>query len=45
MVLLGIQQVSILKKMDKFYKEHIYTFVDRDMNKAWLRVSGFEEEE
>ena len=33
------------KKMDKFYKEHIYTFIDRDMNKAWVRVAGFEEEE
>lgn len=33
------------KKLDKFYKEHIYTFVDRDMNKAWVRVAGFGEEE
>ena len=33
------------KKLDRFYKEHIYTFVDRDMNKAWVRVAGFEEEE
>ena len=33
------------KKMNKFYKEHVYTFVDKDMNKAWVRVAGFEEEE
>ena len=33
------------KKLNEFYKQHIYTFVDRDMNKAWVRVAGFEGEE
>ena len=33
------------KKLNKFYANHIYTFVDKDMNKAWIRISGFEGEE
>ena len=33
------------KKMNKFYKNHVYTFIDKDMNKAWVRIAGKEEEE
>ena len=33
------------KLLGEFYKTHIYTFVDKDMNKAWVRVAGKEEEE
>lgn len=33
------------KKLHEFYKQHVYTFIDKDMNKAWVRVSGFEGEE
>jgi len=28
--------------LNKFYKNHIYTFVDKDMNKAWIRIAGFD---
>ena len=33
------------KKLKEFYKTHVYTFVDKDMNKAWVRIAGKEEEE
>ena len=33
------------KRLKEFYKNHIYTFVDKDMNKAWVQVAGFKEEE
>tara|TARA_R110000803_G_scaffold86474_1_gene152846 strand:- start:20496 stop:20771 length:276 start_codon:yes stop_codon:yes gene_type:complete len=33
------------KKIVEFHKNHVYTFVDKDMNKAWVQVSGFKEEE
>ena len=33
------------KKLNEFYKTHVYTFVDKDMNKAWVRIAGKEEEE
>jgi len=33
------------KELKKFYKTHVYTFVDKDMNKAWVRIAGKEEEE
>jgi hypothetical protein len=33
------------KKLKDFYKTHVYTFVDKDMNKAWVRIAGKEEEE
>jgi hypothetical protein len=33
------------KKLKDFYKTHVYTFVDKDMNKAWIRIAGKEEEE
>jgi len=33
------------KKMNEFYKNHVYTFVDKDMNKNWVRIAGKEEEE
>ena len=33
------------KKLNDFYKTHVYTFVDKDMNKAWVRIAGKEEEE
>ena len=33
------------KKLHEFYKQHVYTFIDKDMNKAWVRVAGFEGEE
>ena len=33
------------KEHKKFYKTHVYTFVDKDMNKAWVRIAGKEEEE
>ena len=32
-------------ELKKFYKTHVYTFVDKDMNKAWVRIAGKEEEE
>ena len=35
------------KKLDLFYKQHIYTFTDEtDLSKrAWIRISGFKGEE
>ncbi len=33
------------KKLKEFHKTHVYTFVDKDMNKAWVRIAGKEEEE
>jgi hypothetical protein len=33
------------KKLDEFYKTHIYTYIDKDMNRAWIRIAGNKEEE
>lgn len=33
------------KQLKEFYKTHIYTFIDKDMNKGWVRIAGKEEEE
>lgn len=35
------------RQLTKFYKEHIYTFVDENdlSRKEWVRISGFTEEE
>jgi len=35
------------KALKKFYKEHIYTFVDENdlSRKMWVRISGFKGEE
>ena len=35
------------RQLTKFYKEHIYTFVDENdlSKKEWVRISGFTEEE
>tara|TARA_R110001606_G_scaffold396151_1_gene569748 strand:+ start:433 stop:693 length:261 start_codon:yes stop_codon:yes gene_type:complete len=34
------------KKLDEFYKTHIYTFVDENdiSKKRWVRIAGFQEE-
>ena len=31
------------KKLDEFYKTHVYTYVDSDMNKGWVYIGGEEE--
>jgi len=35
------------KRLQQFYKEHIYTFVDENdlSKKAWIRISGFKGDE
>ena len=35
------------KKLDQFHKNHIWTFVDANMNKGWVQVAtnDLEEEE
>ena len=31
------------KALDEFYKTHIYTYVDRKLNKGWVRVATNDE--
>jgi hypothetical protein len=29
--------------LDEFYETHVYTFIDADLNKGWIKIGGEEE--
>mgnify|MGYP007032487851 CR=1 FL=1 len=33
------------KRLEEFYETHVYTFIDINMNRAWVRIDGLGEEE
>ena len=39
----GVRKGKSYKDLMEFHKNHIWTYVDTDMNKGWVNISGEEE--